>query len=403
MRMTASSLSVVGRATLGGMLHAFGVLRLGGLLRAKGRRRRVAFQSYSVHLAQCYATIIEQLRRDFPDLDIDFIVLPHPHFPLRAWRELREFATEVLGFPERNVRPYWQTIWDKYDFLICTDVYARFPLRATKRVLLKHGVGVASRVVEPHMFRKTAFDFDLVLVSGQVDYETLVRAAPPSFAATKVVAAGLPYVDRLERNEGGRDDYLRRLDLDTDKPIVLLAPSWNGLIEAEAREPRYFDNLVQSLLELDVQTIVKLHACSLNEVMAGGHDWAAKLERYRRLGAHIDNDIDDVPAMQNAHVLITDISSRAFNFMLLGKPVILVHSDGLVDNEIDRQRLRVMRDGALTVRSASELKTLLARGLRDPRALKNGDNEVVSRCFANRGHATEAVVEQLLKQIDATD
>jgi CDP-glycerol glycerophosphotransferase (TagB/SpsB family) len=54
--------------------------------------------------------------------------------------------------------------------------------------------------------------------------------------------------------------------------------------------------------------------------MSGGVDGAAARRRVAPRLA-VDHDIDDIPALEHADVLITDTSSRAFNFMVLDKPV----------------------------------------------------------------------------------
>lgn len=148
-------LIIAGRVLLGALLNLLGFLRVRVPLLRTRQRKRIAFQAYSVHLAQCFVPVINRLREHVPEFEIHFLILPHPHFSFRSLWTLRTFARESLKIPGHNVQFFWQALWQKYDLLVCTDVYARFPLRRTKRVLLKHGAGVASRILKRHPWRKT--------------------------------------------------------------------------------------------------------------------------------------------------------------------------------------------------------------------------------------------------------
>jgi hypothetical protein len=283
--------------------------------------------------------------------------------------------------------------------VVCTDVYAKFPWRPTKKVLLKHGAGVASRILTRSPFRKTIFDFDLVLVNGEADYELLQRVCSAKLNAQKVVATGLPYLDRLHTCAETRDAYLRRIGLVTTKGVALIAPSWRGLEIIQARQPDYFDELIAAVRELDWQVIIKMHACSFNKAMTQGQDWAGKLSRYAERGIGIDNDVDDVPALVHSDLLITDISSRAFNFMLLDKPVVAVLPDELFTDQLDRERITLIERGAFLARSPAEIKLIIAHGLNGHDPLRTERQCLAQRFFANPGRATEAVVAQLLRHL----
>jgi hypothetical protein len=377
-----------------GMLNVRPVLR-----RPHPERKRIAFQAYSVHLAQCFAPIVAKLQQEAPDIDIDFIILPHPHFTFRSLWELRKFSRDVLNVPEKNIRFFWQVLWEKYDLLVCTDVYARFPLRSRKKVLLKHGAGVASRILKRHPFRKTIFDFDLVLVNGDADYEILLRFCASKFIADSVVVAGFPYLDRLHTCPETRAAYLQRVGLASNKKIALLAPSWRGLKAIQVRQPDYLDAIIAVLRQLDWQVIIKLHACSFNKAMAQGEDWVRRLCCYPRQNVCIDDNIDDVPALLYADLLVTDISSRAFDFMLLDKPAIAVFPDGVFTDRLDFERIKLMRQGVFFAGSPAEIEAIITQTVNGHGRLPGECQRLARHFFANPGRATEVVVTHLLRHM----
>ena len=134
--------------------------------------------------------------------------------------------------------------------------------------------------------------------------------------------------------------------------------------------------------------------------MARGEDWAERLCGYPRQSIRIDDNVDDVPALLYADLLITDISSRAFDFMLLDKPAITVFPDDLFTDRLDRERIKLMRQGTFSAHSPAEIKSIITQAL-NGRGMSPGEcQRLAGRFFANPGRATEVVVAHLLRQVN---
>jgi hypothetical protein len=393
---------IAGRVLSELALNSIGLWRFGAALQKGSKRKRIAFQAYSVHLAQFFRPVISALRAKAPAVDIHFVILPHPHFTGDSTKALYAFALKDLKIPEQQVHYFWETLWHKYDLIVCTDVYAKFPLRGSRTVFLNHGPGIARRLLGRSMFRKTLYDFDLVLLSGEEDRNLLQRHCTAEFVEHKVKSAGFPYLDRLSSDAGTRTSYLRALGLDSEKPVVLLAPSWRGLQDIHDHEPGYFESLVETLSNLDFNLVIKLHACSFNKMMTRGVDWSERLRPYVGGRVRLDEDVDDIPALQHADVLISDISSRAYNFMLLDKPVILIVPDGVFSDEFDRERIALMQQAAFTARSIADVQAFFTGNGRGSCNGARRSEPIARRCFANHGCATEAVVSLILQEVDRT-
>jgi len=384
------------------LLTLIGLLKVNVGPRPHPGRKRIAFQAYSVHLAQFFIPVITKLRQEAPEFDLHFIVLPHPHFSWGSLQALRAFAREDLQVPDSHIHYFWDALWHKYDLIICTDVYAKFPFWHAQKVFLNHGPGLARRLLCRHPLRKTLLDFDLVLLAGEEDLDLLRRFCPRKFVEQKVRAAGFPYLDSLLTCVGQRDTYLRRLGLEPNKATVLFAPSWRGLQALDAREPSFLEALLSNLSALDANVLIKPHACSFNKAMAPGADWDKLLHRYMGGNIRLDDNVDDVPALQYADVLISDISSRSYNFMLLDKPVILLVLEGLFPDPLDRERIAHMQQAAFTACSATEVQALVVNLLRYQPGDRSNRLQVAQRCFANPGRASDAIVRHLLWQISGS-
>ena len=360
-------------------------------------RRRIAFQAYSVHLAQVFKPIIDVLRRDPDGIELSFIILLHPQFPLNSLGELRRFARDDLGFPEAAILFQWQALWRRFDLILYADVYASFPWRAAKHAVLMHGAGLRARMFESHLLRRSIADFDYVLVNGDYD----ARLARPVLDARgqgkQLLVAGFPFLDRLQQVSITREEYLARLGLEPARPTVLVAPHWEALRLVE-RTPCYVDEIVAALSPLNVNIILKLHACSFNRDMGGPVDWSAEMAAIGASGvARIDTDLDDLVALTHADLLITDLSSRSFVFMMVGKPVILYYPFPKDWDTVARARWRQMERGAVVASAVADIAPLVAeaarRGWTNPVGL-----EVGQECFSFQGCATDRVVA-ILKDV----
>lgn len=336
-----------------------GALRMGPLVRhSPPGPRRIALQSYAIHLAQMYRPIAVRLL-ERADVELSFLVLPHPQFPAATSGELGEFVRRELGIPAERIRRYDEALWERFDMVIYNDVYARFPLAATRNCLLTHGPMLEERFLAPGPLRKSVADFDVVAVCGPYDRDRVADRLRGRKAASEVVAVGYPFLDLLGSPRVDRRTYLARLGLDPGLPVLLLAPHWKTLRDSAG--VRRFESVVEALAGIDVAVVIKPHACSLVKPMAGGIDWQPRLRALCREGrAGVDVDPDDIPAFAHADLLVNEQSSRSLAFMLLGKPVIELVPDPITPAQA--LRLAVIEQGAHTARSARELVSLLGEG-----------------------------------------
>lgn len=132
--------------------------------------------------------------------------------------------------------------------------------------------------------------------------------------------------DRLLAGEWKRNDVLREQGLDPSRPTILYAPAFNE--GASLRE--FGPELVARLEALrDCNILIKLsvdnYASPSDMRRNGGVDWFKTLSIFERHPhIRIFRDIRIDPALAAADVLITDISSVSFDFMILGKPVVFI-------------------------------------------------------------------------------
>ena len=330
------------------------------LKKKKNRVKRIAFQAYNPQVAQVYQSIIDELKKDH-DIEIWFIVMFHPYHGFSGLKETRKFAHETLRINEKHILNIWEVYWHKFDCLICSDVYAKFPLMKTKKIIVPHGSGLLSRWVKKSLLRKTVADFDYYLLCGNLDLSQIKDNIDEN---TELIKTGFPFVDRLA---GDNDSYgiVPELHNDLEKKIILYAPSWGHTYNYGDILSRNIKNVMDCLREKDVFVLLKLHAASFVEAQAKGICWKDKLEIYRNWdNVNISYDLDDIPYLKVADILISDISSRSFNFMITDKPVILYGvPQNFTRTTIEKMRLEKISEGAYSANTSRELSEALDRCL----------------------------------------
>ena len=359
----------------------------------KNGKMKVVFQTYSPHLAELYQTIIEALKARSDQFEIHFSILPHPHFSLKSTLELATYLEKRYQIPRSNIRFFWQDVWNAFDILICTDVYARFPLRVQKKYLLKHGPGVNLRSIKAYLWRKSVFDFDVTFLNGELDYLMIKSACGRKIEKANLEILGYPFTDLLFE-KSNENEYPISFGTQSDKLTILFAPSWSGLKLMKNYGADYFEQMISLLKKMDVNIIVKLHACSFNKMMSG-MDWKRKLETIPAMpNLRIDYNIDDIPAMKYSDVLITDISSRAFSFMLLDKPVIYHYAGERYRDEQDQNRFNLIRSALLVANQIDDIATILT-DLTNKKIKLQDNRKIKDLCFANPGKATQVFMDYL--------
>jgi hypothetical protein len=363
---------------------------------APTKRARIVFQSYSVHLAQFYRAVIREIRCQDSDADIWFEMLPHPHFPPQALEDLRDYAVRDLEVDPGKILGSRQMARIPADLVVCGDVFARLRRRSGRHCLLLHGPALASRALTRRPLRRSAFDFDLVLVNGEFDRRRLAEARDQRGARARIEDVGLPYLDGLDESLGARRRYLARLGLDERKPTVMFGPAWNGIARLPDRGHDYVARTVDQLTKLPVNVLLKLHACSLNTRMSGGADWGAWL-RELPPGVAFDPDPDDLPALAHCDVLVTDRSSRALNFMALCKPVVVWDPSPPPEHEWDRARLVLIRGGARLASGAEDVARLCASAC-DEGEVDPGSASTAREAISFFDHAAGPAARVLLRE-----
>ncbi len=368
---------------------------------SKSQKKRVAFQAYNPQTAQVFLPIVNELKKQ-AGLEIWFIVMFHPYYGLKGLIETKAFAIKELGIEKNNLLFIWEAYWRRFDALICSDVYAKFPVIKTKKLIIPHGAGLLSRWVVKNPLRKTVSDFDAYLLCGDFD---LLQVKDRMSGKTGLHSVGFPFVDSLfhDSTRSGLADHEATVKAENRK-VVLYAPSWGHTYTYGDILSRNIKEVMACLRDKEVIVLLKLHAASYIPAQAKGILWHKKTKQYLdRDQVHIITELDDRPFFKAADILITDISSRSFNFMIAGKPVIIYGvPDQYSESSIESMRIKKIYEGAYQANTPFELSIMLDRCLQNPHEMALERQKVVKDVFSNPGCAASKTARVIMQIVDKT-
>lgn len=149
---------------------------------------------------------------------------------------------------------------------------------------------------------------DLICVPGEIQKEEI-----SGWVWRQVEVTGIPKLDILSEPLSSEEKAmrLRRLGLDSERPVVLLAPTFNP----EFSIMPYIRDSLRRYIPAAYNVIVKLHGIS------GEHEGDGEEEN-----VCISRGYDIAELMQLADVLISDVSSVIYEFAAFGGKVLLFDS-----------------------------------------------------------------------------
>jgi SAM-dependent methyltransferase len=218
----------------------------------------------------------------------------------------------------------------------------------------------------------------------------------------EIFEAGYPKTDVLFAGLYDRSVVLAELGLDPARKTVLYAPAFNE----KATLRTIGSELVAAMASLrGINLIIKLAPDSIrkkdNIYATGGVCWREQLKQHESERCRIADDLDINRYLVAADVMVTDVSGVAYDFLVLGKPVIYYDcpqfyseyvtrfDDSLTFDEcLSDDSINAGRNYGLVVKSIDELISRLEEHLKGEFPLTASVNGPELFLY-HPGHATE--------------
>lgn len=352
--------------------------------RAVGGPKRILFAGYApVHFV-CFRPLYQRLRR-----------LRGVEVVLSGGRDAGPLGEPALTakelyapfrVPERQVAPLSRIRQQHFDLVFCAHVSGYFPRRDNGRIQLFHGVSFRNMAV-----RRDVLVYDHLFIIGPYMQRLFTESQLLRDGDPRLIPIGFPKLDPLVDGSLDRRRILNRLGLSGHKPVILYAPTGQkdnsletGLGEAvleRLRRSRKYD------------VLVKLHDHPRDRAT----DWPARLRPLLDRHTRLVTDLDVVPYLFVADLLITDASSVSNEYSLMDRPMVFLDVPQLLA-AMEKKGVTLDLDtwgrkGGETVRWPDEAVEAVATALAHPRRASSVRRAMARDLFHNPGRATDAAME----------
>jgi CDP-Glycerol:Poly(glycerophosphate) glycerophosphotransferase len=269
-----------------------------------------------------------------------------------------------------------------YDLYLSPNFVERcHPLRAKVRVQCFHGVSFKNCAVT-----EKTYSFDRLFLPGPYHRRRFLERGLYREGDPKLQMVGLPKLDRLVDGSIDRTQVLLAKQLDPSKPTVLYAPTGDRGNSLN----RQGEAIIQNVLDLDVNLIVKLHDHSSPDPLVT-FDWREKLRSWKHDRLRVDFGSDVVPLLAAADVLISDASSVAFEYTLRDRPILFMDVPEILNGKRSEGAMDLDtwgRKGGEVIADAKELREAIPRALESPHEKSAVRRAIAQDLFFEPGTAT---------------
>lgn len=272
---------------------------------------------------------------------------------------------------------------------------------ANKRMLAPAGnIGTSVQIFHGVSFRNRAIRsenlvYDVFFMIGPYMRQKFGEAGLLAENDPRAVPIGFPKTDPLLNGQLNRAALLAHYELDERRPVLLYAPT------GEAHN---------SLETMGEAVIRHLSATNKYNLLLKPHDhpkdsrvdWFARLAYLENSYTRLVRELDVIPLLFLADLLITDASSVANEYTLLNRPLVFLDVPQLLQESQDKGALVDLetwgRRGGIIVRDPAEIEEAVSVSLSPVDHLSEIRAAIAQHLFYNPGGATEAAIAWFTRQ-----
>jgi len=283
---------------------------------------------------------------------------------------------------------FWHDWFTLYDILITTELERRPGwFQDGTAICMFHGAGPKMSYIKNPEINA----YDVVFSVGPMTYKVQQAFVNKSVSVEKI---GLPIIDGLL--SGDPASLPETIRLDNSKPTLLYAPSWSTNPDLISMNNAILDTL-SSLHNYNV--IIRPHPLLLIPEKCNNFDWNPKINELRASGVQIsyakDHSIYEI--MAHIDVLLGDISSVTYEYLVFDKPVVLYMKEGVLAAFDAEEFAAPLLDATTRLNAPEDLNSVL-NALNDESDQRSGARRKLrDDTFYNVGSATACAVKTIEK------
>lgn len=315
---------------------------------------------------------------------------------LRYDKSIRVFVVKTPGFTEgdflENVillerEEFEKMYWRIHDVVVTTELdFIPYWFGSGKRIGMFHGAGPKKGYLE----RMTGKEFEYIFSPGPFVHNLELKILDQlKDTKTKIVPVGLPSIDLLISSS--TDNCGEKLK---DKFTVLYAPSWHWDSNMVSMDEEILKSL--SLLE-HMHVVIRPHPNLLNPDRNDDIDWTSIINKYESLDFVLSKNEPINDLLIQADIIIGDISSVMYEFLVFDKPGILYVKDKVLEKSIYSEAVKPLVEAHEHIDCASKLKNALDTALSENDARKESRRILKESTFYNIGSAAVVAAKEISK------
>ena len=275
-------------------------------------------------------------------------------------------------------------------FSACSNLIE--PKSVTTRIQIFHGISFRNKAI-----RSANMGCDYYFVIGPYMHRHFKEGGLFQEDDNRAVCVGFMKTDPLFNGQLDRLQIRKRLGLKGDRPILLYAPTGAKYNSLETMGEEVVRQLA-STGEYDI--LIKLHDHPKNKEI----DWFTRLSPWKSEHCQVVHDLDVIPLLYVADLLISDASSVSNEYALLDRPIVFLDTPELLAKERDSGNGMLDMEtwgqkGGVIVKKPEEVEEAVASSLQNAHLYSDVRRAMAQDLFYNPGFATETALSWLQKNI----
>jgi hypothetical protein len=280
--------------------------------------------------------------------------------------------------------------WAVYDIYFTTE-FGNIPwwFADVTTVFFLHGVGPKVSYFATDKLK----DFDVILAPGPYVES---KQIPFLKEGAVLYRAGLPVTDcYFSQKTFSLPQYLK---FDNGKPLLLYAPSWS-------KDHLQFSidfEILRALSDQEIcNVIIRPHPNLLVPEKCNGINWREIIDEImlnnKRIALHAGRGASIYDILGCTDILLGDISSIVYEFLVFDRPIILYLKSGVGEFYRSEDFILETKEACYNLENAGTLETVLLDCLRDKGALSAQRKTMLAKSLHNPGKAVPEIVKILHK------
>ncbi len=291
-------------------------------------------------------------------------------------------ASQVLSVDEIRLRDF--------DFLFSACTKLIEPRRVATKVQIFHGISFRNRAI-----REANTKCDAYFFVGPYMKRKFVEAGLFDENDPRILPIGFAKTDKLINDELDRTATLKKYGLDGSRPMLLFAPTGDKHNSLEIMG----EEVVEAIRDSGkYDLIIKPHDHAKNKI-----DWFEKLAPLADAHTKIVRELDVIPLLHAANLLITDASSVSNEYALLDRPMIFLDVPKLIARMMERKESMLDMDtwgrhGGVVVKKANKVVAAIEESLANPARHSEVRRAMAADLFYHPGCATDHAIKWITQR-----